>query len=446
MATKLVNTPKCYVICDQRRVRTDNTAPVRLIVKYQNVQKVYGLDIYMTQGDFNQTRKKYIGGNYSEEKLEDLKALKKKIEDWERKAQEKIDLLKDGFTFDEFRRLLFGDKENTLFAALEAKIKEMNRQGRAGYAETYQSTLNTVKVFRGGQRVRTGGKKENTGRNILIRGGDDILLKNVNKTFLNNFKDWYTSQRNNSGRTYSPTTFGIYCRNIRVVINDAIGDHKISTNPFSGKNGFKIPGGRKRKLALTLEDVGKIMKIDLPHKSSFDKYRDYWIFLYLSGGMNIADMAGLLYGNVDIAKISYIRKKTAFKEMQAPEFITLPLTPEIGRIIDKWGQKPAQPDNYIFPILQTGMTPQQERRAIVNVTKQINDHIKDIGEGLGLGRNISTYTARHSFATIMKNAGVSIEAISEVLGHSHAITTKAYLKDIGVTEKAKLWLNIIPSN
>jgi len=444
MAKKLVTNPKSYVICDQRRVRTDGTAPIRLIVKYQHVQKVYGLDIYMTQSDFNQTKKKNIGGNYSEEKLEDLKVLKKKIEDWERKAKEKIELIKDEFNFEEFSKLLFGDKENTLFIALEAKIKELNRQGRAGYANTYQGTLNTLKVFSGGVRKRTGGKKEGSGRKIFIEGGNDIPLKHVNKSFLNKFKDWYIGQVKKSGNTYSPTTFGIYCRNIRVVLNEAIGDHKIATHPFAGNNGFKIPGGRKRKLALKLEEVGKIMNAKLPLKTSPDRYRDYWIFLYLAGGMNVTDMAELIYGDIDSEKISYIRKKTALKEMQDPKFISIPLTQEIGRLIDKWGQKPALPETYVFPILKTGMTPQEERNAIVQATKNINKHIKNISEAIGLGSNVSTYTARHSFATILKNSGVSTEAISEALGHSHVKVTDSYLKEFEITEKAKQWENLMP--
>jgi len=112
-------------------------------------------------------------------------------------------------------------------------------------------------------------------------------------------------------------------------------------------------------------------------------------------------MAELIYGNIDSEKISYIRKKTAFKEMQDPEFITIPLTRETGRLIDKWGQKPVLPETYVFPILKPGMTPQEERNAIVQATKNINKHIKDISEVLGLGRNVSTYSARHAFATIL---------------------------------------------
>ena len=57
----------------------------------------------------------------------------------------------------------------------------------------------------------------------------------------------------------------------------------------------------------------------------------------------------------------------------------------------------------------------------------INEHMKKIAVDLGINKNVTTYFARHSFATILKNSGVSTEFISEALGHSSLSTTKNYL-------------------
>ena len=53
--------------------------------------------------------------------------------------------------------------------------------------------------------------------------------------------------------------------------------------------------------------------------------------------------------------------------------------------------------------------------------------MKRIGVQLGISKPVTTYTARHSFSTVLKRSGVSIEYISESLGHSSLQTTENYL-------------------
>jgi site-specific recombinase XerD len=62
--------------------------------------------------------------------------------------------------------------------------------------------------------------------------------------------------------------------------------------------------------------------------------------------------------------------------------------------------------------------------------------MKYIGEQTGTGK-ISTYTARHSYATVLKRAGSNIAFISESLGHSDLKTTQDYLASFEQSERAK---------
>ena len=64
---------------------------------------------------------------------------------------------------------------------------------------------------------------------------------------------------------------------------------------------------------------------------------------------------------------------------------------------------------------------------IKQATKTINKYCKRIGEELEIETKITTYTARHSFATVLKRAGAPIEFISESLGHKDLKTTENYL-------------------
>jgi integrase len=342
------------------------------------------------------------------------------------------------FIFDDFEKLMFESKDDTLFKSFETKIVELNIEGRAGYASSYLCALNSIKQFQGGQRVRNG-------RSVTIEGGKDIPLKNVTVAFLKGYEQWFLKQTRVDGTPFSSTSVGIYLRNVRVLLNDAISNKILSPDvkPFD-KRGYRLPNNKKRKLALRLEDIGKIMNAKVVAGSPHEKYRDYWLFLYLTGGMNVADKATLQYGDIDEEKISYVRRKTALKKMEAPDTITVPLTTEVNGFIDKWGQKPALSDTHIFPILKPKMTPQEERAAIVQATKTINKYIKIIATEATIEGNISTYTARHSFATVLKNSGVSVQAISEALGHSSTKVTQAYLKDFEVEEKRKQFSNLIP--
>ena len=58
---------------------------------------------------------------------------------------------------------------------------------------------------------------------------------------------------------------------------------------------------------------------------------------------------------------------------------------------------------------------------------KINKHLKEVGKKLKLPILLTTYVARHSYATILKRAGVSTSIISESLGHSSERITQIYL-------------------
>ena len=83
--------------------------------------------------------------------------------------------------------------------------------------------------------------------------------------------------------------------------------------------------------------------------------------------------------------------------------------PQLEAIIGKWGNKPL-PDNYIFPYMKGNQTTIERKAIVCDVVKRINKHMELIGEELGIG-NITTYTARHSYATVLKRSGANISYI-----------------------------------
>jgi site-specific recombinase XerD len=103
------------------------------------------------------------------------------------------------------------------------------------------------------------------------------------------------------------------------------------------------------------------------------------------------------------------------------------LQPETKAIIEKWGNKKKDGNTFIFPVLTGKETPVRQRQLIQQLTHTINDNMKDIAEDLEINMPLTTYVARHSFATVLKRSGASNELISEMLGHSNLKTTENYL-------------------
>ena len=120
-----------------------------------------------------------------------------------------------------------------------------------------------------------------------------------------------------------------------------------------------------------------------------------------------------------------MRAKTA--RQKKDKIIEAVLQPEALAIIKKWGNKMKDGKTFIFPVLCGKEMPDRQRQLIQQLTHVINDNMKAIADDLKMTKPLTTYVARHSFATILKRSGASMELISEMLGHSNLKTTKTYL-------------------
>ena len=117
-------------------------------------------------------------------------------------------------------------------------------------------------------------------------------------------------------------------------------------------------------------------------------------------------------------RLVYIRQKTK-------KLIMLPLQEKAIEIVNRYRSSQRK---YIFPILDNReRTPRQIRHRIYDVLDNVNGYLADIGKELGIELKISSYTARHSYATVLKRSGVSTSVISESLGHSSERVTQIYL-------------------
>ena len=131
------------------------------------------------------------------------------------------------------------------------------------------------------------------------------------------------------------------------------------------------------------------------------------------------DIANLTNENIQNGRLHYIRQKTK-------KLIKIGIPQEAMQIIEKYSK---ESKGYLFPILDSKKhkTALQKQNRIHKILGKVNKNLKLLAADLGVEANLTTYVARHSFASVLKKSGVNIALISEALGHSDLATTQIYL-------------------
>lgn len=219
-------------------------------------------------------------------------------------------------------------------------------------------------------------------------------------------------------QTLSISTISTRIRHLRAVFNLAIAEHAIKNDcyPFHTYKVSKL-NRRTAKRAISKKDVLKIMKCqgNTPMECLAI---DIFAFSYLNAGINFIDIAKLKHSNIIGNQLIYNREKTK-------KLINVPLQQQAIEIITKYKNDKSP---YLFPVLTPfHKTEIQIANRLHKVLAKINKHLKEIGKKLKLPIPLTTYVARHSYATVLKRAGVSTSIISESLGHSSEKITQVYL-------------------
>ena len=257
---------------------------------------------------------------------------------------------------------------------------------------------------------------------LKFTGNLDIPFTDIDVNWLKRY-ELYLRKRGNADNT-----IGIRMRELRAVYNKAIEDNVVNEKyyPFAK---FRISHYRKGKCkrAITKSEINKIINIDLSEITTYYSpllhlSKDLFTCSYLCCGMNMIDIAYLKYSDIINGRICFIRHKTK-------QPITFQLLPQAMQIIEKYRRDKVQQSDYIFPILDRNFhhTEQQQYDRIRKVIKGMNKSLKKIGTHLDISIPLTTYVARHSFATVLKRSGVNIALISEAMGHTSLSTTQFYL-------------------
>lgn len=381
---------EAIVYFDALRPKKDGKCAVKIKITFNRIRVYYPTGIKLEPAEFEQVMN-------GQRRTLAQKASEKIIIKQLAKAKSVIDAL-PVFTFSSFeeRYLEQRNTQDSVSFAFDKYIEQLSSEKRLSTAECYECAKNSLTEFKKGLTFA-----EITPQ--LLRRYESKMLKD--------------------GKSISSVS--IYLRCLRAIYNQQGIDK--SLYPFGEqKSKYSIPTSRNIKKALTLEEIGKIYHYAAPTGSTKEMAKDYWLFLYLCNGMNVKDFCLLKWSNIEGQILTYKRAKTQSSRKES-KLISVALKPETLEIIRKYGLHSISKEAYIFPHLKQGLTAEGERAIYKQLTKTINKYMKRISSELGLNKEVTTYFARHSFATVLKRSGAKIEMISELLGHSSVAVTDNYL-------------------
>ncbi len=387
------------VILDKFKPKKNGLFPVRIRVTYRRQRRYYptGKDLTPDQWESMPTTRN-----------RELRSIRESVSNTFEIVRQHVEELAyvSGFSFEALDGRLRSGLSATINTAFRAKIDDLRTNARVGSMLVYDNVLKGIERFK----------------------GDKIPFESITVDWLKRYERFLTRE----GKT--TTTIGIHFRTIRAIVNEArrAGIVKEAQYPF-GKGRFEIQAGEGRKMALTLEQIGRIARYEDGSQATA-KYRDYWLFLYLCNGINMADFVKLRYRDIVNGEICFVRQKTE-RTTKTRKEIRVVISEPMQAIINRWGNE-RQPDKFIFPVLVGTETALEQKRKTQYLTRSINRRMAAIGKALGID-HISTYTARHSFATVLKRSGANIAYISESLGHQDLKTTENYLASFEREEREK---------
>jgi integrase len=285
--------------------------------------------------------------------------------------------------------------QKTVFMFLQEQVTKKEQMKRQGTAMTYSNAYRRFKEF---------------------REGKDLTFDELTPDMMECYEAWLKDRR------LKQNSISCYLRTLCTLLYKATDEGmRIDSNLFSH---VRLSYVKTTKRAISEKEMRAIAMLQLPEGTSIAFARDVFMFSFYMRGMPFVDIAYLRKKDLKNKMLAYSRKKTN-------QYLTVEWVKEAQEIIDRYEQiNPASP--YLLPIIQQddGTEQKQYHRMLEN----INYNLKKIGEMTGLKMPLTTYTARHTWASIARDMDIPIPIISEGMGHNSIKTTQVYLNSIDVSK------------
>lgn len=275
-------------------------------------------------------------------------------------------------------------------------VRRMRQIGKSQAAAKYATAINSFKRF---------------------RGECDVPLDSMDSGLMLEYEQWL------KGTGVCKNTSSFYMRNLRAIYNRAV-EKELTVQRFPFRHVY-TGIDKTVKRALPAKTIKEIKYLDLRLFPQLDYARDLFMFSFYTRGMSFIDMAFLKKKDLQNGILGYRRKKTG-------QQLTIRWEKPMQEIIDKYdtGDSP-----YLLPIIKENGT--DGRKQYKNSAHLVNGKLKKIGEQLGLEIPLTTYVARHSWASIAKSKNIAVSTISEAMGHDSESTTRIYLASLDTSSVDK---------
>ena len=319
------------------------------------------------------------------------------------------------------------------------------KTGQAGNATVYRDLRNQLAKFvasgANAPAPPSGRGKADAWADWLSRY--DAPLDRVTVTFCH---EWEQALR---ATGIKEITLSLRFRTLRAVLNQAIaaGLVKATAYPFArtvaekhklqvGK--FDVSTGKR---AISRDELRAFEALE-PATQRQRLAKDVFLFSFYGGGINFVDLAQLRWRNLSgVAadtgypdRLHYVRQKTGGK------FSLRLLAPAAAIVAAYRPFTHASPESYVFPVLDTAkhVTSAQVKNRLHKVLGQVNDDLKELGRLADIATPLTTYVARHTFATTLRISGAGTAVIQKSMGHKSEAATLIYLDDIAsdIVDKA----------
>lgn len=279
-----------------------------------------------------------------------------------------------------------------LLRYIDAQIERKKELKKDGMAAAYKSTRSSLAKF---------------------LNNSDIRIPAIDLRFVRRYEDFLYS----TGVTSN--TISYYLRNFRILYNQAIVDGCHSHNEYPFVKAQTRPE-KTVKRALTRENLQSLANLMLEDVSELEFSRDLYLFSFYAQGMAFVDIVLLKKSSICNGILTYSRHKSK-------QLIRIAVTPQMREIMDKY--KAA--GEYIFPILDKQDS--SEYKLYRLALGRINRHLRRIAAMANIKVPLTTYTARHTWATLARDYGAPVSVISAGLGHTSEEMTRIYLKEFDVS-------------
>jgi len=369
---------------------------INIRIRYHDRRLNWALrDLRVSKQDFAKIKQ---GGKRLSPELNDIRL---KLEKYTSDANRIISELGSDFNFDMFAELFYGKKE---VLSKQAKFADVVQE----YFSSKQLSINT----RNGYLSMLNRVHE---KYPSLTIGE--LTLNVINTLRNYLKD-----------QVSVSSITVYLRYIKAVWNFAAAKGWVDqkNNPFAG---VKLPSSVKKKRALDKEHLRMIK--DYPTSDPLTQRAiDFFFISYYSNGINFKDLLHLKFSNINDGCIEFIRSKTQNSVSRNQQVIQVAIEPSLQELLDKWANKDSNNSKYIFPFIDDTMSEDRRKRVVDQFIQNTNKRLDIIGKDLGLPMKLTTYVARHSFASRIALSYSNPFIVKELLGHASVHQSETYISTL----------------